>query len=539
MISHAVSKLAEQYELIGNPIDLSCFYENDGENTIFNLLSELHRPVFENNQRILIIQPDNDLYSYTENIASDSLIFLQKALQKIDISNFFIIVLSGNQNIKSELKWLQENYSTDLNPINYFLTESKFKKNVKITDTFCVNMWNHLYVSTQLEILPCCVAKDNQPLGSLVNSTVTDIINSKRANRMRINMLSKQRNVECATCFTQEDQGLVSRRIEDNRQFEQIIPKLKSLTNSDGSLKSFAPQTFDIRLNNICNLKCRTCSGVSSSRLAIEEKKLFNNVVNFDKTPTSELRDQTLNSIISYFDSATSIYFAGGEALILPEHYDILDYLISIDKINIPIYYNTNFTKLTYKNKNVIDYWKKFTDITIGASLDGHGTVFEYVRHGARWADIEQNLINLKSTCSHVKFTVTSTISLLSVESVMELQKLWHESNTLSIDNFYIWLMSGSDYLSLQALPLHHKNLISKKIEDHCIWLRLVNADELAKQWEQVQNYMNSKNKHYVNQEFAKINQLRDIERDENFELIYPQFLDLFKPYYNNETKIH
>ena len=538
MASYTISKLAKQYELVGDPIDLSCFYNDDGENTIFNLLSNLYRPAFENNQRILIIQPDNDLYSYAENIASDSLIFLQQALQKIDISNFFIIVLSGNQNIESELKWLQEKYSTDSNPINYFLTKSKFKKNTKTTDTFCVNMWNHLYVSTQLEILPCCIAIDNQPLGSLVNSTVDDIINSERANRMRTNMLLKQRNAECVNCYTQEDQGLVSRRIKDNQQFAQIIPELKSLTNSDGSLKSFSPHTVDIRLNNICNLKCRTCSGVSSSRLATEEKKLFNNAVNFDRTPTPELRDRALNSIINYFDSAMGVYFAGGEPLMLSEHYDILDYLISIGKTNIPIQYNTNFTNLTYKNKNVIDYWKKFTDVTIGASIDGHGIVFEYVRHGAKWADIESNLIKIKSTCPHVKFNVTSTISLLSVESVMELQKSWHESNTLSIDNFYISLMSG-DYLSLQTLSLDHKNLISKKIEDHCIWLKLVNANDLAAQWEQVQIYMNSKNKQYVNQEFAKINQRRDTERNENFELVYPQFSDLFNPYYNTETKMH
>ena len=80
MIDCAVKTLAEQYELIGDPIDLSCFHKTDGENVVFNLLTKIHRPVFENNQRILVVQPDNDVYSYTENIASDSLIFLQKSL---------------------------------------------------------------------------------------------------------------------------------------------------------------------------------------------------------------------------------------------------------------------------------------------------------------------------------------------------------------------------------------------------------------------------------------------------------------------------
>jgi organic radical activating enzyme len=532
MIDCAVKTLAEQYELIGDPIDLSCFYKTDGENIVFNLLTKIHRPVFENNQRILVVQPDNDVYSYTENIASDSLIFLQKSLQTIDISNFFVIVVTGNQNIESELKWLQEKHSTDFNPIGHVLIESKFKKITKITDTFCVNMWNHLYVNTQLEILPCCIAVDNRPMGSLKDNTVDEIINSESARSIRRKMLSNQHCAECETCYAQEDQGFASRRINDNNRFDKIIPELKLLTNPDGSLKSFVPKTFDVRLNNICNLKCRTCSGMSSSQLAAEEKRLFNNTVNFNKTPSTNLRNKTLKSVINYFNSAESIYFAGGEPLVLKEHYEILDHLISINNTDLPIRYNTNFTNLTYKNKNVLDYWKKFTDITVGASLDGHGSVFEYVRHGAKWIDIEKNLLDLKSTCPHVKFKVTSTISLLSVESVMELQKCWHENDMLCIDNFHIYLMLGSDYLSLQSLPLHHKKTISKKIEDHCIWLNSVNAKELANDWQQFQSYMNNKNKEYVNQKFAKINQIRDVARGETFETTYPHFYDLFGPYY-------
>jgi hypothetical protein len=532
MIDDAINKLAEQYELIGNPIDLSFFYKNDGENIIFNLLTQFYRPAFENNQRILIIQPNNDVYSYVENVASDSLIFLQQSLQKVDISNFFVIVITGNQAIDQELKWLQEKYSTDFNSIGYFLTEDKFEKNTKTTDTFCVNMWNHLYVSTQLEILPCCAAIDYLPLGSLTSNTVDEIINSETANSMRRKMLSNQRCVECKNCYTHEDQGLVSRRMNDNNKFDKIIPKLKLLTNPNGSLQSFAPQTFDIRLNNICNLKCRTCSGVSSSQLALEEKKLFNNFVNFDKTPTTELRNKTLDLLLDYFKSAEHVYFAGGEPLILKEHYKILDYLISTNNVDLPIYYNTNFTNLTYKNKNVLDYWKQFTNITLGASLDGHGPVFEYARHGAKWAGIEKNLSDLKLSCPHVKFTVTSTISLLSAESVMELQKMWHENNVLSIDKFYINLMAGSDYLSLQSLSFQHKKTISKKIEDHCIWLNSVDANELANQWKQIQYFMNSKNKEYVNQEFAKVNKSRDIYRRESFEKIYPQFSDLYSKFY-------
>jgi organic radical activating enzyme len=532
MIKDIIDNLSSKYEILGQPIDLSWFLLNNGKTDIFNSLHSLYRPVFDSNQKILVIQPDNDLYSYPDNLASDSLIFLQECLQKIDISNWFVIVISGNTEIEKELVWLQKTHSTDSCPINHVLVDTPFTKKKPSSDTFCVNMWNHLYVSTQLEILPCCISRWDMPLGSLTNQTVGEIVNSKTANDVRLKMLSNQQCNACSTCYQQEKLGRRSRRVFDNEMFKTSIDQLKLLTREDGSLIEFLPRTIDIRLNNICNLKCRTCSGTFSSQLALEEKKLFNNTINFDKIPTSELRNKVLDSIIGYFDSVELIYFAGGEPLILKEHYDILDYLIKTDQTNVQIKYNTNFTKLNFKDKNILDYWKHFSNITVGASIDGHGRVFEYVRHGAKWEDIDRNLNSLLKECPHVNFNVTSTVGVLSVESVIELQQLWHNTKNLNLENFKIGPVIGNDYLTLQSLLPHHKNAISKKIKDHCRWLKEKNALELVKSWQELEHLMWSSDKSYVNREFAKITKARDIARGENFETTYPHFSDLFSPYY-------
>jgi organic radical activating enzyme len=534
ILNYTVKKISTEFDVLGDLIDLSCLQSSDGEKRVFDRLSALFRPEFKNNQRILVYQPADDCYSYDENLASDSLIFLQTALQKIDISNFFVIVISGNLNISSELSWLQENYSTDKVVIGHYHVDVEFKKTVPNTDTFCVNMWNHLHVSTQLEILPCCVAKADQPLGSLAHQSLADIMNSSAANKIRSMMLAGRRSTECATCYKNEDHGLVSRRQKNNAKSKDLISHFKSVTKDDGSISTYRPTTFDIRLNNICNLKCRTCSGMLSSQLALEEKKIFNNVVNFQKIPTRNTRSRVLNSVIGYIDQADSIYFAGGEPLILQEHYDILDYLLKTNNTDLQIYYNTNFSKLTFKNTSVFDYWKKFSNINIGASLDGHGRVFEYVRHGAKWTDIEKNLSDLQHNCPQVDFRVTSTIGLLSVESVIELQQMWHNSNKLHINKFQINPVIGNDFLTLQSLLSHHKKDISKKIDDHCDWLTVNNAIDLANSWKQIQQNMWSADKSYVNKEFSSVNRARDVERQENFELIYPQFYDLFTPYYTN-----
>lgn len=529
LVQTAIDEISKKFEIIGNPIDLSFLKEKNGEEKIFNDLLKLHRPVYQNNQRLLVIQNNSDRYSYEENFSADSLIFLQKYLQKIDISNFFVILISPNPLIKEELDWVRTRYSTDDCSIGYHHISTNFKKEYLQQDSFCFLPWVHLHINTNLEITPCCISERTKPWGSLRNNGVIDIINSDQAKKMRLQMLSGQKCPECETCYLKEKYSVDSRRMNTNKNYAYLKDQLLEQTNSDGSLKIFQPISLDIRLNNICNLKCRTCNGESSSQLAQEEKTLFNNNQAYEKIPSKKLRNGVLNKVIDYFNHAEEINFNGGEPLIMQEHYEILDRLIEIRKTDTKIFYNTNFTNLKFKNKNILQYWKKFSNVIVSASLDGHGPVFEYVRHGALWTDIEKNLDSLKKECPHVNFLVSSTISIFSAESVMELQKKWHESGTLNIDKFKINAVSSNDYFSLQTLFDHHKKYLAEKINAHCNWLVTVGEINLEKSWRNLQKMMLEENKSYKSLMIAPINKARDLARNETFELIYPQYADLFQ----------
>src|SRR5210317_438546 len=98
MVDSVLKSLSTEYDLIGQPIFLSDFFMPDGKNKIFSTLQKYHKQRYENNERIVIIQDHYDEYDI-EPLAGNSLIFLQNCLQKIDISNCFVIVLSGNTNI--------------------------------------------------------------------------------------------------------------------------------------------------------------------------------------------------------------------------------------------------------------------------------------------------------------------------------------------------------------------------------------------------------------------------------------------------------
>lgn len=525
----ALEQLKTQYRIVEDPIDLSIFDLPDGRQKIFDMLSKAYRPCFESDQRIIVTQPDHSMYHFSDDLASTALIFLQQALQKIDISNFFVIVISSNPDINNELIWVQKNHSTDDHPIGSYGVAGNFEKKEITQDTFCPLPWMHLHVNTNLEMSPCCFSDSLLTWGSLLEEKPETIANSTEANRLRLNMLEGKKSKSCQQCYVAESNGYQSHRQYQKEKYSDLIPDLIKKTRADGSLTSYSPIRMDARLNNICNLKCRTCDGQFSIKLAQEEARLFDNKINLVRIKTLDQRQQAFEKILEAIDHTQEFYFAGGEPLIMFEHYTILDRLIEQKRFETKISYNTNFTTLTYQDRNVLDYWKKFQNIQISASIDGHHEIFEYVRHGARWSDIEKNLALLKKECPHVDFYIDSTISVYSAESIMELQKLWHENQILDIDKFNMHLVSADDNFSLQTLFRHHKTYLSDKIDQHCQWLQDHGADRLNKEWQGVKSMMWMNDQSYKSPLIAHVNQARDQARNENFQDLYPQFRDLFK----------
>jgi hypothetical protein len=155
------------------------------------------------------------------------------------------------------------------------------------------------------------------------------------------------------------------------------------------------------------------------------------------------------------------------------------------------------------------------------------GQVAEYVRHGTKWLDIESNLKLVRTHCQHVNFTVTSTVGLLNVSSLIELQRTWHENSIVNISNFSVSVMIGPDYLTLQILPQHHKERLGQKIKSHIHWCQQNQAILLATQWESVLKYMfNTDSTHHLPR-FKQLTNLMDQYRNESLQAVLPEFSDL------------
>ena len=510
------------YNSVG-PLYFSNFFKVNGEKWLYDQLQQYYRPVYENNFRVLIVQDQPDQYEYVD-LPGKFIITLQKYASQIDISNFFILIITPNKNIATELEQARKLYSTDSYSMQFEIVEdSNFlskSNDIKAKDTFCVLPWMHLYVGPDSNVLPCCVADHQYPMGSINNQSVDSILKSHKFNQLRENMTAGKRSKECNRCYVQEDAGLTSTRQDCNNKWSQE----KLIIESNGTIDKFEPVYIDIRLNNICNLKCRMCNGYFSSSIAQEESILFGNRSSIELSMVPAQRSLALKEIVEYLPRIETIYFAGGEPLLSPEHYKILSSLIECGNTDLEVGYNTNFTSLAYKDISVLDLWKKFSRVTVGASIDAMGKVAEYVRHGTKWSTVESNLELLKLQCPHVNFTVASTVGFLNVSSLIELQKNWHENKILDISKFSLHIMVGPDHLTLTVLPKEHKDQLDYKIKNHINWCYQNNATALAKQWTDVLQYMWGKESSHFLSEFKRLTNSMDQFRNESLSLVLPEF---------------
>src|SRR5210317_357263 len=262
--------------------------------------------------------------------------------------------------------------------------------------TFCILPWIHVYANPDGNVLPCCIGDYRMPMGNVQENTIQEIFNNEKFKTMRSKMLQGERCEECMACYSNEEAGNNSFRQSVNIQFEKYIPDALS-TQSDGTLDEMKLRYLDVRWSNICNFKCRSCSSTYSSSWATEDGK--DKVYIFAGGDTN---DDLYKQFEPHFDTIEEFYFAGGEPLLTDKHYDILEYLIKNNRTEVKLRYNTNMSVLRYKDKNVLDLWKQFSNVYIGASLDSWSNRAEYIRHGTNWNNIEINLRKIRKEAPHI-----------------------------------------------------------------------------------------------------------------------------------------
>lgn len=406
------------------------------------------------------------------------------------------------------------------------LTE-KQKHRLMHSETFCILPWIHLHAWPDGRAYPCCLAKAQHPVGSFKERSMSEIWNDEPMREMRRNMLSDRPCQQCSDCYEQESAGFASMRNNSNKNFGQHID-IVDKTLPDGTFPDFRLHYWDVRFSNICNLKCRSCGSIFSSRWYDDDIKLWGKELRPRVSFAGRHEEDVWQQMQEHIPHLDQIYFAGGEPLIMEEHTRILKLLIEKGNTRVRLIYNTNLTELKFKRESVLDLWKHFPTVCVAASLDDMGDRAAVIRSGTDWAQVEQNIRDLKRECPHIDFMISPTLSMMNIWNFTQFHRYMVDQEFIAAKDFNLNILQGPKDYRIDMLPLDIKLRFKKEFEDHIEWLRPIDTIQRAVGgFEGAIKFMMADDKSYLLPDFWKsVNDL-DWSRSESLIDVVPELKEI------------
>ena len=559
-IQQHVDQLRSKFDILA-VVDLNEWNEDFelSRNWLENACKQLHQNSYQDHQRIVFLY-QQDFY----NKNNDGIILknLQEILNFVDISNYFVVLVSTNINTDSELGKI---VNKDFNPITVIHAEGNFTAKklhensfkdatyrygsadpVKIdlkslndkerflltkSKTFCMYPWIHLHAYPTGEAYPCCHAEMGVgQVGNCRNQPLEEIWNNTNQRQLRMDMLTETPNPTCGRCYEQEKSGFFSGRQSANKHHGHHIARVHN-TEDNGQLDQFEMTYWDIRFSNLCNLKCRSCGHIFSSQWYQDQAKLAgsdwkdkNTVLNYAGRTETDMWEQ----LEPHLDYVEQIYFAGGEPLLMEEHYRILAELVKRKRFDVRLIYNTNFTHTELKGQSVFEYWKQFDSVAVGASLDDSGPRGEYIRKGTDWAVVENNRREMLAVCPGVDFYISPTLSIMNAWHLPEFHRDWVEKGLIRPQDLNVNILQDPVYYRIDIAPAEYKEELGTRYLNHIMWLR--DQDPLSRATvgfeSAIKFMMATDNTHLIDTFWRKTHELDSI-RKENIMDVIPELAAL------------
>lgn len=216
--------------------------------------------------------------------------------------------------------------------------------------------------------------------------------------------------------------------------------------------------------------------------------------------------------------------------MIMEEHYRILKELDKREMYHVRLIYNTNFTRLKFKDMDVLELWKKFDSVSIGASLDAEGERAEFMRKGTVWNDVVANRKRMLEVCPEVDFYISSTVGLINALHIVDFHRNWVAQGLLKPQDFNFNLLQYPYAQRIDLLPESLKLKVKEKYEKHLEWLRpLDRLTRATKGYESGLDYMMRRDNNKDIQQFKDTMKKLDAIRDENILEVFPELAELYE----------
>ena len=326
-----------------------------------------------------------------------------------------------------------------------------------LSKTLCMLPFTSMEVTPMGNYRPCCIFNGVIPDMSVQQGhTIKDAQGSLYMEELRGKFLEGEKPVECRACWEEETVlGRTSKR-------KATFSKLKNL-EIEFSKQAYAPKFIDLKLGNICNLKCRICGSWSSSKWAQEEIDIADGNNNLAR---KQLKDgqwpRTSSNWWAALEDALPhieyLEFTGGEPFLINEHFDLLQVLINRDYAHkISIHYNTNGTVWPARGPAL---WAQFKKVEIAFSIDDTGKRFEYQRFGSSWAQTEE--VVKQAIQSGFPLQICTTFNIQNSYYWPETEE-WIRCQ--GIRDIHFNILHDPTEFSLRNLPLHAKQVFEQRIQ--------------------------------------------------------------------------
>ena len=398
---------------------------------------------------------------------------------------------------------------------------------VKVThDKFCVLPWVSLETSPIGTVRPCCLADDEIVNNSgqkfkVLNSSFHEIRTSNHMQSLRREFLNGKQPSTCRKCWAVEDSGGTSKRMH-------TLNRLKHMGISSEWTEDAKPLMFlDLKLGNICNLKCRICGSWSSSQFATEELKF----VSDNKKQSYHyqmLKDgawprensQFWTELDSSLNHIRYLEFTGGEPFMIQEHFNLLQTLVEKGVAHqVEIHYNTNGTHYPEHAESI---WRYFKHVEIAFSIDDVGARFEYQRTNAVWTEVCNNIElfrQMRARNTNISLQVCCTVNIFNV---LYLQDVATWIAQQGFDYVYWNMLHDAAWLSIAHLPADAKTAIADYLNSNLFPLEYLEEKQKIVEFMQLGNSTDGTDLQ------KNIRQL-DTRRNESLKVAAPRLAEILK----------
>jgi hypothetical protein len=167
------------------------------------------------------------------------------------------------------------------------------------------------------------------------------------------------------------------------------------------------------------------------------------------------------------------VHLAGGEPLVMEDHFHLLELLIANGKTDVELYYDTNLSRLTYKHWDIVRLWQHFSRIRLSLSLDGVGKQGEYIRHGLVYDQWRRNLQRVKTEVPQAHRLMHFVVSIFNVLDLREHYDAIIRNEFVAKNALGFTFLEWPPYLSVQVLHPHLKRLAIDRLR------HMIEEDEL------------------------------------------------------------